>query len=375
MSKKRGQNEGSIYQRKDGRWVAALSVPERDRPVTRYAKTRADARQRLRDMQRELESGMQLGKAQVTLTAFLERWLESSAKPSVRARTWEGYESIVRVRVAPRIGKTKISDVSPSVIQGLYSELTESGLSAHSVRRTHAVLHRAFAQAVRWGEMPRNPCDAVDPPRAGRDEMRTLSAEQVTRLLDATRRDRLHAVYALAVTTGMRLGELLGLKWSDVDLDAGRLSIRRTLQRQRVGGLTLCEPKTAQSRRTVELSRKAIAALREHRTGQLKERLATGSEWHDNDLVFANATGGPLDPGGVSAGFRVALSRADLPFVRFHDLRHTAATLCLLSGVHVKYVSEMLGHTSVVITLDTYSHIVPTMHGIAARAMDELLGA
>jgi integrase len=371
---KRGQNDGSIFQRKDGRWVAALSVPERSGQVRRYAKTKAEARQRLREMQRELEAGMQLGKAPVTLAAYLDRWLQSSAKPSVRARTWEGYESIVRVRVAPRIGQTKLTDVSPAMIQSLYADLTAAGLSAHSVRRTHAMLHRAFAQAVRWGEMLRNPCDAVDPPRAGRQEMRTLSAEQVTTLLAATRHDRLHAVYALAVTTGMRLGELLGLKWSDLDLDAGRLSIRRTLQRQRDSGLTLCEPKTAQSRRTVELSRTAIAALRVHRSAQLRERLAAPA-WHDHDLVFAGAAGGPLDPGGVSAGFQTALTRAGLPAVRFHDLRHTAATLCLLSGVHVKYVSEMLGHTSVVITLDTYSHVVPTMHGIAARAMDELLGA
>lgn len=375
MSRKRGQNEGSIYQRKDGRWVAALSVPGRKSPVTRYARTKVDARKRLREMQSELESGMQLGKAPATLATFLERWLELSVKPSVKARTWEGYESIVRVRIVPRIGQVKVSEVTPALLQGLYSDLADTGLSAHSIRRTHAVLHRAFSQAMRWGEMVRNPCDAVDQPRAGRKEMPTLSADQVGLLLTSTASDRYHAVYALAVTTGMRLGEILGLKWSDVELDAGRLSIRRSLQRQRVGGLTFTEPKTAKSRRTVELSRTALAALREHRTRQLRERLAMGAVWQDFDLVFTNAIGGALDPGGVSTAFQVALSSAGLPKVRFHDLRHTAATLCLQAGVHIKLVSEMLGHSSVVITMDTYSHVVPTMHSAAPRAIDELLGA
>lgn len=221
----------------------------------------------------------------------------------------------------------------------------------------------------------RNPCDGVTPPRPARSEMHPLTQEQATAFLAATRDHRHHALYVLALSTGMRQGELLGLRWQDVDLDAGQLGVRRTLQRQREAGLVFSEPKTARSRRTIELSRPAVVALREHRRKQLETRLQLGPEWQDHGLVFTGLFGSPVDPSHQTAVFKQALKEAGLPVIRFHDLRHTAATLLLSRGVHPKVVSEMLGHTTITLTLDTYSHLVPTMHQQAPREMDALFGA
>lgn len=375
---KRGHNEGSIYQRGDGRWVATVSLKDssgRTRRVSRYAKTRTAARDALRDMQRKSEDGIQLAQKASTLATFLEQWLASSVRASVRVKTYEGYESIVRVRIVPNIGGLKLTQVTPPIVQQLYVDLAEGGLAPRSIIHTHRCLHRAMEQALRWGMISRNPCDAVDPPRSQRSEITVLTQEQVTTLLAATESDYHRALYTLAVTTGMRQGELLGLKWGDIDLGSGRLQVRRTLQRQRAAGLVFESPKTAKSRRTIVLSKVAIEALQKHRLVQVEERLRLGPAWSDSDLVFPGPLGGPRDPGKVTYAFKQALEKNGLPKVRFHDLRHTAATLLLSQGMHPKVVSEMLGHATITITLDTYSHLVPVLHERAAAAMDHMFGS
>lgn len=379
---KRGHNEGTVYQRKDGRWVACLRVHEpsgKVRKIYRYRRTRTEARTALRELLRKQEDGHDLTQGNPTLAAFLERWLTDSAQPSVRPKTHQGYRSIVEHRIVPRIGGVKLSQLTPAVVQNFYVNLaTEpldgraSGLSSHSCVNTHRVLRKALEQAVRWGMIHRNPCSLVDAPRAQREEMQTLTAEQVGQLLATTQDERLHGLYAVAVSTGLRLGECLGLKWSDIDFEGRRLFIRRSLQRVSGQGLILTEPKTKKSRRTVKLSQQATHALRGHRLRQIEERLAAGSEWNENDLVFATEIGTPLDPGAVSRSFKRSLQRHGLPIIRFHDLRHTAASLLLQAGTHVKLVSEMLGHSSVVITLDTYSHVLPIMHDEVADTMDRI---
>jgi integrase len=205
--------------------------------------------------------------------------------------------------------------------------------------------------------------------------MRVLTPVQVNAFPAATREHPAHALYALTITTGMRQGELLGLRWQDADLDAGRLAVRQAFQRQRGRGLVFVEPKTPRSRRTIVLSRLAVAALRGHRDRQAFARRTAGAEWQERHLVFCDHFGAPLDPSYQTATFKAALRAADLPEVRFHDLRHTAATLLLSQCVHVKLVSEMLGHTTITPTLDTYSHLIPAMHGDAAAAMDAILTA
>ena len=309
------------------------------------------------------------------MAQYLDKWLAASVK-AVR----EG-QDVRRVRVdrsRPRRAAHRpqtTANLTPLDLQGLYADLAGNGLSARSIHHTHRCLHRAFVQAVRWGLLSRNPCDGVTAPKAARAEMRVLTPEQVNTFLAATREHPAHALYALAVTTGMRQGELLGLRWQDVELDAGRLAVRQALQRQRGNGLVFVEPKTPRSRRTVVLSRLAIAALREHRDRQAFARRTGGSRVAGTRprvlRPLRRATRSELSDGDVQGGTKAA----ELPEIRFHDLRHTAATLLLSKGVHVKLVSEMLGHSTITLTLDTYSHLIPAMHGDAAAAMDAALTA
>ena len=374
MTKRRGHNEGNIKQRADGLWEARVSLPGGKRRSL-YGKTRREAQDKLRGALRDLDAGLDPSAGRQTVEQFLGQWLAASVRPSVKVKTYEGYESIVRVRVVPRIGRVALGGLTPLDPQGLYASLEAGGLSRRSVHHTHRALHRAFGQAVRWGLLPRNPCDGATPPQPKRSEMRVLDQEQVAALLHGTRDHPAHALYVLAVTTGMRIGELLGLRWGDVDLGASKLVVRRALQRQNDAGLVFVEPKTGRSRRSIVLSQRAVHALRQHRARQLERRLVAGEAWRDQDLVFCNAAGGPADPSWQRAVFYEALKRAGLPAIRFHDLRHTAATLLLAQGVHPKVVSEMLGHATITLTLDTYSHLLPVMHAQAATAMDEMLGA
>src|SRR5680860_1924129 len=375
MTKRRANGDGSIYQREsDGRWVASIMLPNGKRKSF-YGKNRKATNDKLREAVREIDQGVDLSGPRSTVEQYLNKWLDSSARPSVKTKTFEGYESIARVRVIPRIGLLPLAKVTPLDLQKLYADLTKMGLSNRSVHHTHRVLHRAFSQAVRWNMIPRNPCDGATAPRPQRTEMRVLTAEQSSALMSQTRDHPSHALYALALSTGMRIGELLGLQWQDIDFDGERLFVRRALQRQNEKGLVFIEPKTARSRRSIKLGKGAISALREHKRNQLTRRIALANQWHDQDLVFASDTGGPVDPSWQRELFKKALSDAGLPAIRFHDLRHTAATLLLSRGVHPKVVSEMLGHSTITLTLDTYSHLVPILHDQAAELMDSILTA
>ncbi|CCF84139.1 tyrosine-type recombinase/integrase [Nitrolancea hollandica] len=379
MASRRGHGEGSIYQREsDGLWVASVNlgyVDGKRRRKSLYGKTRREVAEKIKAVLRDQQQGLPVTIERLTLGQYLERWLSASVKPSVKPKTYETYESIVRVRVIPHLGKRRLAKVTPLDLQSLYSDLQESGLSARSIGHTHRALHRAFVQAVRWDLIPRNPCDGVTPPRPNRAELHVLTQDQVNTLIEATTDPQRRTLYTLAVTTGMRAGELYGLRWGDIDLSAGRLSVRRALQRQRDKGLVFVTPKTARSRRTIILSKWAVSMLREHRTRQLEQRLAAGPLWQDGDVVFCRAAGNPLDPSTETGTFSETLKRAGLPHIRFHDLRHTAATLLLAQGTHPKVVSEMLGHSSIALTLDTYSHLVPALHEQAAATMDSLFGA
>src|SRR5215213_6331364 len=225
-AKRRGHGEGSIKQRADGLWEARVSL-EGGRRRSFYGKTRREAQDKLRGALRDLDAGLDLSTERQTVTQFLDKWLSASVKPSVKVRTYEGYESIVRVRIAPRIGKRQLMKLTPLDLQSLYTELADSGLSARSIGHTHRVLHRALDRAVKWNLLSRNPCDGATAPRAQRTEMKVLTPEQVRAFLRDTVDHPAHALYTLAVTSGMRAGELLGLKWGDVDFDAGHITIQR----------------------------------------------------------------------------------------------------------------------------------------------------
>jgi integrase len=371
-TKRRGHGEGSICQRKDGLWVARITLPRGKRKPF-YGKTRREAADKLKEAQKALDEGLSLDGDKQTVAQFLEKWLAASVKPSVKVRTYENYESIVRVRVVPHLGRKQLSKLTSLDVQALYSTLSESGLSNRSVQHTHRVLHLALKQAVKWNMILRNPCDGATAPRPARTEMKVLTPEQARTFLHQTAEHPCHALYVLAITTGMRAGELLGLKWEDIDLEAGKLTIRRALQQQNSSGLVFVTPKTKGSRRTIYLGQLAIAALRIHRDRQTFQRRKAGDAWKELDLVFPTHLGGPMDPSWSRQVFYAALKAAGIPRVRFHDLRHTAATLALKQGMHPKVVSDMLGHGTVGLTLDTYSHLLPGMHQEVATAMDAIL--
>jgi integrase len=371
---KRGNGEGSITRRKNGGWMAQYTVYTANgrKRKTLYGKTRQEVAARLARALSDREGGLVFDAEGLKLAEYLGRWLEDSVKGTVRNTTYERYEQITRTHIVPMLGAIKLKALTPTHVRGLYKEKLSS-LSPRTVQYIHVTLHKALKQAVSDGLIPRNATEAVKPPQVRREEIRPLTPEQVKMLLDAASGDRLEALYVLAVHTGLRQGELLGLKWDDIDLQARTLQVRRALTTAK-GGPRLAAPKTKGSRRRVSLTRVAAQAFKGHLERQLEEIDRAGSLWQENGLVFASETGAPLDRRDLtSRRFKPLLERAGLPHFRFHDLRHTCATLLLTQNVNPKVVSEMLGHSSIAITLDTYSHVLPNMQDSAARALEEAL--
>lgn len=366
----RGYGEGSVCQRKDGRWMARFRVDGKVRTI--YAATEAKAKTALRKALGKRDDGLLVTGANQTVANYLPRWLEDCARQSVRPRTYECYELAVR-RLLPHLGKVRLQALTPAHVQKAYAALLTAGLSRRTVQLTHAVLHHALKQALQWGQIARNPTDAVSAPKPARQEMQVLSQEQVEALFAANREDLLYALWVTLATAGLRIGEALGLRWSDIDFASRNVAIQRALQFRPPQGYSFVEPKTSRSRRTVVFPASTIQALREHRRRQAAERLQAGPTWEDTDLVFCNEIGQPLNASStVTSAFQRALTRAGLPKIRIHDMRHTAATLLLSQGCHPKYVQDLLGHSTITLTLDTYSHVVPALHGEAADKMELL---
>ena len=381
---------GNVVKRGDGYSV----VVELDRdPVTNKRRqkwhsgyrTKRDAERALTGMLASLDTGTYLEPTKQTLTDFTKEWLVA-IEPTIRPSTHFSYDRNLRLHVLPRLGSVQLRKVDAGMLNGLYAALLADGkqttanggaggLSPRSVRYVHTIVHRAFRDAVRWGRIARNPADAADPPRASavvRPTMTTWTADQVRAFLDYTAEHRLHAAFVLLATTGMRRGEALGLRWSDVDLAAGRVSIVQTVIAVN-HDVQVGSPKTARGRRTVVLDPGTVAVLREHRKRQLAERLLMGAGFTDHGLVFCRPDGAPLHPERFSRTFEIEAARAALPKIRLHDLRHTWATLALQAGEHPKVVQERLGHANVSITLDVYSHVTEGLHGDAASRVAKII--
>jgi len=368
---RRGFGEGSIYCRGDGRWVSYFRAPDGRKKFFTGA-TRAQVKDRLAEAQRQAHAGQLVVGRDQPVDRYLRRWLADAVTHSVRPKTYENYDLCVR-RLLPHIGRLRLRTLTPEHIQHALGKLLEGGLSPRTVRQVHMVLRRALKQAVLWRILSSNPSDAVRPPRAERKEIRALSEVEVRHLLRAASDTRHYVIWVFLVTTGVRLGEALGLKWSDIDIAESRAHIRRSLQRQRGVGSVFVEPKTAKSRRTVPMPEGTVGALLNHRCAQEADRQEAGKTWVGHDLVFSSPVGRPLDMSFLSLVFHRTLKRAGLPHYRIHDLRHTTATHLLTKHVHPKIVQDLLGHSTIAITLDTYSHVMPTLGKDASAHMSSLL--
>jgi len=375
MARRRGNGEGSITRRKDGRWMGRYTVHTAEGPKQRavYGKTRGEVSQKLTRAMADRDSGFTYDTESMIVGDYLGRWLTDAVRDTVRRKTYERYESIVRVHLLPVIGRLKLTALTPAHVRSLYREKLDSGLAPRTVLHIHRTLSKALKQATEDGLIPRNAAGPVKPPRPGTEEIRPLSRDQVQTFLDAVSGERLEALYVLAITAGLRQGELLALKWDDVDLEAGTLQVRRTLSETR-GRRTFEAPKSGRGR-SIRLSRRAADALKVHRRAQLKERMTKAGLWEEHGLVFASQVGTTMSGRNLYRAFKIRLKRAGLPeTLRFHDLRHTCATLLLRQGINPKFVQELLGHADISLTLNVYSHVLPDMGDAVASGIDAALG-
>ncbi|MGZ6363683.1 MAG: tyrosine-type recombinase/integrase [Ktedonobacterales bacterium] len=382
MAGKRGNGEGSIRKRADGRWEARITGSD-GKPKSLYGKTRAIVAAKLSATLHAQDKGVPVQRDErLTTRAYLSDWIVR-VRATLRPSTHRRYASHVQ-RAIGAFGSIALTKLAPQHIERLYARLmADTGLSSTTVHQLHAVLHNAFDDAMRKGLVQRNVCDLVTPPAKRRHEMTVWTPEQARMFLDTLRKEksRYEPLFVLALHTGMRQGELLGLRWRDVDLDAGTVQVVTTLATtSAMPGAQLAErlgaPKTARSRRRIKLAPACVEALRAHRVRQAEERLAIGPRWEDHGLVFPNIYGRPMGDSLLRRKtFTPLIERAGVPRIRFHDLRHTAATLLMREGVHPRVVAEMLGHSSIAITLDVYSHVTMDMQDTATEAMQRVFGA
>ena len=340
--------------------------------------TKKEAEKRLADMLHQLDTGTFMKPSKTTLAEYLERWLKDYAWPYLAPRTAEGYEFIMRQHLIPKLGNIILTQLKPEHLQKYYSEMLRSGrcdsscgLSAQTVRHHHTVLHKALQTAVEWGLLSRNAADAVRPPYAERPEMHTWSEDDITRFLESAKDTPYYALFYTALFTGMRRSEFLALKWSDIDLLLCQVYVNRSLHQLRDGSIVYRAPKTAKGRRMIALSPSVTLVLREHKEQQEATWSQLETLLKDDDLVFSTVDGKPLRPNTITRAWTVLAARAGLKVIRLHDARHTHASIMLKQGIHPKIVQERLGHSSIAITLDTYSHVSPGLQEAAAKRFDE----
>lgn len=338
--------------------------------------TKKEAEAELARILHELNTGMYAEPERMLVSDYLERWLNDYARSAVSTRTYERYKAIVKGHLNPSIGHLQLAKLRPLHIQSMLSKMEKSGrkngpggLSKRTVLHHYRVLHTAMKQAVRWQILPYNPAAGAVPPRPENKEMKVLDEKKIAHLLAVAQGTRMHCPVLVAVTTGMRRGELLGLRWTDVDMDERVLSVRQALSKT-ADGLVFGEPKTARSRRSISLPLVTEAALRQHRADQAQSKLRLGSVYCDRGLVFPAEDGNPWHPATFTSSWRMLADRAKVD-IRFHDLRHSHATQLLKQGIHPKVVSERLGHSTIMLTMDVYSHVLPDMQKEAADKVDE----
>jgi integrase len=367
---RRGHGEGSIYQRKDGRWAASISL-EGGKRKTFYGKTRKDVQEQLKTALYEQQHGKLATGPKQTVEQYFNRWLEEVHKPTIRISTYTKYRNLLDKHILPAIGNVQLNKLTLQKIQALYMLKLQEGYKPSTVHAIHEVIHRGLDQAIRWKYITENISEYASLPRVGKQENQTLTTEQAQKLLEAAKDHLLETLLTVALATGMRRGELLGLRWQDINFETMSLQVCRTVGFGKGRNYTVNEPKTASGRRRIILPQFAIDALKQHRIQQLERRLQVGSEWIDRDLVFSDSVGNYFPLSSLEYMFQVLLKKAELPHMRFHDLRHSAATILLTMGVHPKVVQELLGHSQISMTMDTYSHVLPSMQQEAMNKLDD----
>lgn len=375
-----------VTKRPSGLWQTQVRVgTESGRPVYRtiYGKTKAEAETKLKEIIAQLQSGTYAEPSKITLGQWLTEWI--SGRPNIRQSTRAFYESLIRTHIIPALGDKKLSKLTTRDIQKLLNEKLENGavkgggLSPATVRYIHVSIKAALKQAVKERLLVVNPADAVELPKDKPKEMQTLSLDQVKKFLEVARDDPYFTAYLLDLSTGIRRGELLGLWWDDIDFENATLAIRRQLSKRAKASekfpdrLFFSEPKTQMGRRQISLPTNVMQALKEHRKRQSETRLVMGGAYQNPNLVFATLEGKPCDPDNFSRSFKRILKKAGVPEIRFHDLRHTYATLALQAGVSPKTIQAILGHSNISTTLDTYGHVTQEMHKEAAELIGGIL--
>jgi integrase len=342
--------------------------------------TKKETEKKLSELLSQVDNGVFMKPAKITIADYLERWLKDYVWPNLAPRTAEGYEYIIRRHIIPAIGKLTLTQLKPEHLQHYYADKLSfgradgnGGLSAKTVRHHHVTLHDALQGAVKWGLLSRNPADAVDAPRFQRPQMNIMDADEINQFLEAAKDTPYYAIFYVALFTGMRRSELLALKWSDIDLILCQIYVSRSLHQLKDGSIVWRQPKSDKSRRMIALTPSTALILREHRENQLSIKLVQGLLLKDDDLVFSRPDGNPYRPDTITHAWIKLARRVGLKGIRLHDARHTHASLMLKQGIHPKIVQERLGHSSIQITLDTYSHVAPGLQEAAARKFDEAI--
>jgi integrase len=376
MAKRRGSGEGSIYRRSDGRWCGQVWLGYKEGGLAKrkfvYGRTRSDVSETLKRILRDQQMGIPLNTERESLGSYLKDWLENCVKPKNRHQTVRSYDWIIRIHIGPELGKIPLAKLTPQRLQKFLNERHASGLSATTVRHINATLRAALSQAQRWQLVHQNVAKLVTLPYGTRYLPSILTSAQAKSLLEFLDGHKHEALISVALTMGLRRGEILGLRWSDVDLASRSMTVRHSLERIHGTGLQLSEPKSARSKRSLTIPQLSVRALVKHRISQEKLRSWAGPKWKEGDFVFTTDVGTPMPPDEVSRLLPEILHEAGLPKVRFHDLRHSCASLLLSLGVPAKLVQETLGHSTYQLTMDTYSHMIPALRNEVASRMDEI---
>ncbi len=381
MARRRRAGEGTIYQRADGTWTAKVTYEDqmgRTQRKSLYAKTEKEILAKKKSFEKSIERGV-IAADKLKVSDWLNTWLETYKKPSVKQNTYEGYDRVIKKHLIPTIGSIYLKDLRPEHIQAMINEksvrgnlLTGGPLQPRMVEYIYTVLHVALEQAYKNQIIIYNPCDMVTKPQKVKKEFNCWTADQANTFLAAMRGERDYIIYLLALTTGLRRSELIALRWADVDMKHNLLSVKQVMVRVR-GGYKFQEPKTIKSKRTIHISNKVVKALKEWKRQQNIEKAAYPGEYNEKDLIFCSIMGEPVNPESVSRNFKKDLEAAKLPEIRFHDLRHCHASMLLERGTDLKTISDRLGHSTITMTADIYSHITDKLQAQAVKSLDDVL--